>query len=173
MVAIVHPVKFQRDVSVTPRQEIAIQTTNNGSNDHQYVSFWEAPQSASPIWIALLFAILSLAKSMSELSGTSHGAAEPIPSAKLLSRATEQCLVLGGYARAREHCLEVLLVHLQSCYIRSKDSDLNLWLLMGVIIRLALKMGYHRDPAKLPKAEFSPFESEMRRRVWVRPSFFF
>lgn len=79
----------------------------------------------------------------------------------------EQCLVLGNYARAEEHCIEALLTHMQSCFLRSRDSDVNLWLLMGVIIRLAIRLGYHRDPAKIPKSKISPFDGEMRRRVWV------
>jgi hypothetical protein len=36
---------------------------------------------------------------------------------------------------------------------------------MGIIIRLAFRMGYHRDPSNL--AGISPFEGEMRRRVWL------
>ncbi len=36
---------------------------------------------------------------------------------------------------------------------------------MGVIIRLAFRMGYHRDPSRLPGV--SVFDGEMRRRVWV------
>ena len=79
----------------------------------------------------------------------------------------EQCLVLGNYARADEYCLEALLIHLQSCFLRSRDSDVNLWLLMGVVIRLAIRLGYHRDPSNLPKSSLSPFDGEMRRRVWV------
>jgi hypothetical protein len=36
---------------------------------------------------------------------------------------------------------------------------------MGTIIRLAIRMGYHREPSKTPG--ISPFDAEMRRRVWV------
>ncbi|KAB5580338.1 fungal-specific transcription factor domain-containing protein [Coniochaeta sp. 2T2.1] len=144
---IVHPVKFQRE----------------------YALFWECPESTSPLWTGLLFSILSLSASMHELSGPRNDPEKDmIPSAKLLSACTEQCLVLGKYATAREYSLEVLLIHMQSCYLRSKDSDLNMWFLMGIIIRLAFRLGYHRDPSKLttsPKP--SPFEGEMRRRVWA------
>jgi hypothetical protein len=143
--AILHPVKFQRE----------------------YASFWDAKESAPPLWVGLLFAVLSLSAGMAELSDTGSGTDQSAPSAKVLSRCTEQCLVLGRYASAQEYSLEVLLIHLQSCYLGSKDSDLNLWFLMGIIIRLALKLGYHRDPTKLPTARLSPFDGEMRRRVWV------
>lgn len=143
--AIIHPAKFQQE----------------------YASFWEAPGSTNPIWVGLLFATLSVAASVSELSSTTHGSEHTVPSTMSLSKCTEQCLVLGKYATAREYSLEVLLVHLQSCYFRCQDSDLNLWFLMGIIIRLALKLGYHRDPSKLSSPKLSPFDSEMRRRVWA------
>lgn len=39
-----------------------------------------------------------------------------------------------------------------------------LWILSGVAIRLARKMGLHRDGMRLG---LSPFETEMRRRLWV------
>jgi hypothetical protein len=36
-----------------------------------------------------------------------------------------------------------------------------------MVIRLAVRRGYHRDPSKLPAARLSPFAGEMRRRIWV------
>lgn len=45
------------------------------------------------------------------------------------------------------------------------SSTTQLWLELGTIIRLALRMGYHRDPDGLPS--ISIFEGEMRRRVWL------
>lgn len=45
------------------------------------------------------------------------------------------------------------------------SSTTQLWLELGTIIRLALRMGYHRDPDGLP--DVSVFEGEMRRRVWL------
>lgn len=37
------------------------------------------------------------------------------------------------------------------------------WVLNGTIVRIAIKMGYHRDGEAL---KLSPFETEMRRRIW-------
>ena len=37
------------------------------------------------------------------------------------------------------------------------------WVLSGTIVRIATKMGYHRD-GELPN--LNPFETEMRRRIW-------
>ncbi|KAM0253105.1 hypothetical protein ACHAQJ_007427 [Trichoderma viride] len=37
------------------------------------------------------------------------------------------------------------------------------WVISGVIVRIAQKMGYHRDGSQL---NLNPFETEMRRRIW-------
>jgi Fungal specific transcription factor domain len=57
------------------------------------------------------------------------------------------------------------MIHLQSCYFNNDSLPVDLWFEMGTIIRLAFRMGYHRDPSKL--AGISPFDGEMRRRVWL------
>jgi Fungal specific transcription factor domain len=44
------------------------------------------------------------------------------------------------------------------------DEQLRLWLSLGVILRVALKMGLHRDPSNF--SFITPFEAEMRRRIW-------
>ena len=41
----------------------------------------------------------------------------------------------------------------------------ELWVLFGVIMRQALRMGYHRDPGRLQNVTI--FEGEMRRRCWA------
>jgi hypothetical protein len=42
---------------------------------------------------------------------------------------------------------------------------LGVWALAGVVIRLAMRMGYHRDPMAYP--ELSALQGEMRRRIWT------
>jgi hypothetical protein len=74
-------------------------------------------------------------------------------------------MVLGRYATANTHALEALLLHLQSCFLSHDQDPLNMWFEMGTIIRLAVRMAYHRDPSNL--AGVSPFNGEMRRRVWL------
>ncbi|KAF4464113.1 hypothetical protein FALBO_9054 [Fusarium albosuccineum] len=140
---ILHPAKFQQE----------------------YEAFWESPESTSTVWIGLLFSVLSLAASICEFTGT--GPQNLIPPAKYLSKKTQECLILGKYVQADAYGVEALLVHLGSCYMRIKDSDINLWFLMGTMVRLAISKGYHRDPSKLSGPRLSPFEGEMRRRVWV------
>ncbi|KAK5996750.1 Transcription factor lepE-like protein [Cladobotryum mycophilum] len=39
------------------------------------------------------------------------------------------------------------------------------WMTMGTVVRMAMFMGLHRDPDNFPA--LSPFEAEMRRRLWA------
>ncbi|KAJ4245279.1 hypothetical protein NW762_014149 [Fusarium torreyae] len=133
----------------------------------QYGAFWDSPSETPTIWIALLFALLSLSAGVHELSGMNQSPQAPIPSSKILSQRTQQLLVLGNYIAAKEHAVEALLLHLVGCWLRAKVSDTNLWFLMGKVVQLAISKGYHRDSTKMLDSNISPFDGEMRRRVWV------
>jgi hypothetical protein len=76
-----------------------------------------------------------------------------------------QCLVHGRYTRCPPYTIETLLLYLDTEYLRCEDGDIQTWILLGVILRLALHMGYHRDACHF--ILFSPFQGEMRRRVWA------
>jgi hypothetical protein len=78
---------------------------------------------------------------------------------------TVQCLLLGRFTSANAYALEALLLHLQSCFLTDSNSQVQLWFKMGTVVQLAFRMGYHRDPSKLP--DVSCFDGEMRRRVWL------
>jgi hypothetical protein len=47
----------------------------------------------------------------------------------------------------------------------NEETQKNSWVLLGMIVQLALRAGYHRDPSHFP--EISPFDGEMRRRTWA------
>ncbi|KAI8961306.1 hypothetical protein F5Y11DRAFT_348585 [Daldinia sp. FL1419] len=130
----------------------------------EYASFWESPLTAPPLWIALLFAVLSVSVSLRRISNVKEpdGLTPPVD---ILQQRAVQCLVLGRYATANAHALEAFLLHIQSCFFSHGGSPVDLWFEMGTIIRLAFRMGYHRDPGNLKG--ITPFDGEMRRRVWV------
>jgi Fungal specific transcription factor domain len=136
--------------------------TSNSSR--QYEAFRESPLTTSPLWIALLFTILSITVSLRRFSNPTDLDAS-FPSPKTLQQRAVQCLLLGGYATANTHALEALFLHIQSCFLSHDFEPVDLWFEMGTIIRLAIRMAYHRDPSKL--AGISPFDGEMRRRVWL------
>lgn len=47
---------------------------------------------------------------------------------------------------------------------RRHDSPRFVWMMVGLTIRMAISLGLHRDGSNFPN--LSPFEIEMRRRVW-------
>ncbi|KAI0853649.1 hypothetical protein F5Y00DRAFT_250813 [Daldinia vernicosa] len=142
VLGIIHPDKFQSE----------------------YASFWESPFTTPPLWVALLFSVLSVSVSLRKVSNIR----EPeglIPHISILQQRALQCLVLGRYATANAHALEAFILHIQSCFFSNEGNPVDLWFEMGTIIRLAFRMGYHRDPNNL--TGISAFDGEMRRRVWV------
>lgn len=85
-----------------------------------------------------------------------------------------QALVTGQYQKARPYSVEAVLLYGVCKYMQKEeldtDPDRDAWVIMGVGARLAMRMGYHRDPRHL--AKISPFEGEMRRRTfWVMMAF--
>jgi hypothetical protein len=82
-----------------------------------------------------------------------------------LRRSTE-CLVLSEYAAApSSHTIEALLFNVQAEFVRHPDAQPGVWVLAGVATRIAMRMGLHRDPDHY--RQISPFQGEMRRRVWA------
>ncbi len=131
----------------------------------QYESFWAAPSKAPVLWIALLFSILSMAAIFSRRPGSDG---DSIPPVQTLQQRTAECLILGRFATANSYALEAFLLHLQSRFLTGANSSsghVEVWFEMGTAIRLAFRMGYHRDPSRMPG--ISPFDAEMRRRVWL------
>ncbi|KAF4950762.1 hypothetical protein FGADI_7958 [Fusarium gaditjirri] len=133
----------------------------------QYESFWDSPSETPPEWIALLLALLSLSAGVYEISGMARSSQFQIPYSKALSKKTQECLLLSNYTAANEHAVEAFLLLLVECWLRAKVSDTGLWFLMGKVVQLAICKGYHRDSAKVSGARISPFDGEMRRRVWM------
>ncbi|PHH93016.1 hypothetical protein CDD83_2126 [Cordyceps sp. RAO-2017] len=57
--------------------------------------------------------------------------------------------------------LQALIFYLYS--LQGRYDRHALWILSGTVVRIAQKMGFHRDGEQL---DLDPFEIEMRRRVW-------
>lgn len=76
-----------------------------------------------------------------------------------------QCLILADYTKPFPYVIETLALHLHGEFSQAKETDVGVWILVAVITRLAMRMGYHRDSKMFPN--ISPFDGEMRRRVWT------
>ena len=78
---------------------------------------------------------------------------------------TAQCLLLADFTKPINYMIETMILHLHGEYARSREAEVGVWVLVGMIVRLAMRMGYHRDPKYFPN--ITPFQGEMRRRVWT------
>ena len=121
----------------------------------RYQTFWINPSEAPVLWTSILFSICHIAKNTLTVGKSDLDRRFEIASA--------HCLAIGQYFRPKPHAVESLLLFLQAqCWIGLGISH-DMSLMFGVLIRLATRMGYHRDPSNF---HLSPFEGEMRRRTW-------
>ncbi|RFU25920.1 hypothetical protein B7463_g10414, partial [Scytalidium lignicola] len=138
---IVHPKKFQRE----------------------YKNFWTNMEATPIAWMGLLFSILRISVDLLLLSGVTLPFNQSTV-AQLRTR-TIECISSTHPSRPTPHLLETLLLHIEAEFISSPDSRVDTWMLTSTAVRVALHNGLHRDPS-LHKG-ISPFEAEMRRRLWL------
>jgi Fungal specific transcription factor domain len=88
--------------------------------------------------------------------------------AKLIRRyayATQRCLIRMGVLRTTDLIILTALL----LYVLALRYDLDpqtVWNLSGILTRTAQRIGLHRDHDNALGSQLSPFEREMRRRVW-------
>ena len=66
------------------------------------------------------------------------------------------CLILADYMQPHEFLIEALSLHLYAEYVSSRDAKSSVWVLIGTISRLAMRMGYHQ-PSQ-PTLKSTPFQ---------------
>ncbi|KAM6509733.1 hypothetical protein FALCPG4_017381 [Fusarium falciforme] len=76
-----------------------------------------------------------------------------------------QCLIKAQFAKGGPDIMETLVHYIVIENNLNKDSNIRVWLLMGNIVQIAFRMGYHRDPRHFKS--LSPYQGEMRRRMWA------
>jgi len=129
----------------------------------QYESFWISPASTSFLWISILFSTLAMAI-LNDIPQVGEEAA--FAQQRFYTTKAMQCLVAGEYFRAKPLAVEALVMYTLIRVSERKDSDPYLWSFFSVAVRLAQRMGYHRDPAQINSSGITPFQAEMRRRTW-------
>ncbi|KAL2414890.1 Zn(2)-C6 fungal-type transcription factor mpsB [Exophiala dermatitidis] len=138
------------------------------SFQRQYEQFWRTPLETSPLWISILFSVCCVSATLTEAVGSEQSTPEdegrPSPRMAFLT-AAGQCLQLGGYVRPKKYAVEALAVYAQCAYMATMDPSREVGALMGILVRLAYRSGYHRDPSHFP--HLGVFEGEMRRRTWA------
>ncbi|KAK3984298.1 fungal-specific transcription factor domain-containing protein [Cladorrhinum sp. PSN332] len=158
---------------------------------HQQLrNHWQDPSKTPIMWLGLLYSILCLAM----LSYHKVGDEPPEWKGRTLELADEyrlrtvQCLIAGDYTKPTEYTVETMMLYAFCEYSSRWDADLGLWLIISLVTRVALRMGYHRDAKWFPTS-ITPFQAvcvfpwsllfnvaplladdsiqEMRRRTWA------
>lgn len=133
----------------------------------QYDAHWMNPGATSVVWLGLCYAMMTLALQSYDRAGDEppeyRGRARELSHEYRLL--TAQCILLADITQPIAQLLETLVLHVQAEYGRSRDAEPGVLLLTSLCVRLAMRMGYHRDPG--PYTSITPFMGEMRRRVWT------
>ncbi|KFX89806.1 hypothetical protein O988_08483 [Pseudogymnoascus sp. VKM F-3808] len=137
----------------------------------EYDNFWENTSGAPIMWICLLFTIMCLGE-LHQHSQTPMGNTQipifddsPTSSVNIFRERIVQCLMLGRYTKGGPYVVESLLQYCMIEHFLRQDAQFEIWILLGMLIPISLRMGLHRDPKHF--SEISPFAGEMRRRVWA------
>ncbi|KAL4786576.1 fungal-specific transcription factor domain-containing protein [Aspergillus varians] len=139
----------------------------------EYEAFWKCPAETSIIWLGLLFTIMCLAaqfqrsKFDSGLQPMVSTKRDPQTMVEVFRAKIVQCLILGKYHKGGPYVLETLMLYFTCEHFLCNDAEIGIWLLLGIIVQLAMHMGFHRNPEHFQNQEMSPFTGEMRRRVWA------
>lgn len=150
---------------------------HSGQFQRAYEAFWKEPSGTSLLWISTLFSVLSTAvfQQASKAAGCEGlGVAgiqddEAKERIELYSSMAYRCLLAGEHLLGNPHSVEAALLFVVHLVLQKRDRDPMCWHTFSTAIRLAQRMGYHRDPSYLNRnnnLKISPFEAEMRRRNW-------
>ncbi|KAK3696142.1 hypothetical protein LTR37_018113 [Vermiconidia calcicola] len=130
----------------------------------EYRRFWRDSKGTPTMWLGLLYAIMSLAASfgLRDTDPSSPQAQAVLADVNKYHSLAASAAVLADFTKPKEYTIECLILY--AAGLRSNNAFVNVWLMIGLVVRLALRMGYHRDPSHYPK--ITVFQGEMRRRVW-------
>ncbi|KAH8657658.1 fungal-specific transcription factor domain-containing protein [Xylariales sp. PMI_506] len=134
----------------------------------QYNRFWENPSTAPISWFALLYSIFCLAAQFqtTTLGVPGRSIQQNSPDTILYYREkVVQCLISSQYAKGGPFIVETLIHYVIIENSLRRDANPGVWLLLGNVVQIAIRMGHHRDPHHFKS--LSPYEGEMRRRTWA------
>lgn len=120
-----------------------------------------------PAWLGQIYAVLCLAMHSYYKTGDEppEYRGKSLILANKYRSLTAQCLLRADFLKPVSHIIETLILHLHGEFANNRDAEVGIWVLVGIIVRLAMRMGYHRDSKLFPNV--TPFQGEMRRRIWT------
>ncbi|KAJ5923432.1 hypothetical protein N7454_008677 [Penicillium verhagenii] len=126
----------------------------------EYDRFWENPAGAHIMWVGKFYGAMSLA-----LMFQTDGVENRNELITRFDQKVHQCLVLGRYQDCPPDTIETICFTLSTQFNQIGDGEVNSLIILGILARLAQRMGYHRDASHFP--DITPYQGEMRRRVWA------
>ncbi|KAM0427182.1 hypothetical protein ACHAPT_007609 [Fusarium lateritium] len=119
------------------------------------------------MWIGLLFSIMSVSMFLQQQDVGASGLSttESQETLETYRTLTIHCLVAEDYLRSTRFTIETLTLHFALDQNISLDTSVGTWVLMGVVVRVAMRMGLHRDPSHW--STIRPLQAELRRRIWM------
>ncbi|KAL5416183.1 hypothetical protein PMIN03_002222 [Paraphaeosphaeria minitans] len=133
----------------------------------QYDNHWMNPNDTPVIWLGLVFAMTCIALQSYTRAGDEppEYRGQSWAMSKEYREYTAQCLAAADITSPITNMLETMILHTYADYARSRDSQAGMIVSTSIIVRLAMRMGLHRDSG--PYAGITAFQGEMRRRVWA------
>ncbi|KAI9738094.1 MAG: hypothetical protein M1818_005522 [Claussenomyces sp. TS43310] len=132
----------------------------------EYINHWNDPKKTKIVWLGLLFAILHCAEVSYEESGEpSVWDQYDVPRPADFKALIVQCLIASDYTNPIAYTVETLMLYIQFDGTTPPDLSIETPLILGTTIRLAMRMGIHRNSNGYPG--LTPFQDEMRRRLWA------
>jgi hypothetical protein len=125
----------------------------------QLRNHWQDPSKTPIMWLGMLYSVLCLAM----LSYHKVGDEPPEWKGRSLDLAAEyrvrtvQCLIAGDYTKPVEYTVETMMLYVFGEFSSRWDADYGLWLVASLIVRTAMRMGYHRDAKWFPS--ITPFQA--------------
>lgn len=133
----------------------------------EYDRHWLHPEDTPCIWLGSVYAMMCIALQSYTRAGDEppeyHNKSWEM--SKEYGDLTAQCVIMADITQPITGMLETLILHIHAEYARSRDAEVGILISTGIIVRLAMRQGLHRDPGPYPG--ISVFQGEMRRRVWA------
>jgi hypothetical protein len=102
---------------------------------------------------------------LAELSSAEEAGQAPPEIAGRYKLRTIQCLISANYTFPVGYTVETLMLYMDGEWMVSRDPNIEASIILGLAVRLAMRMGIHRDSKVF--SHISPFRAEMRRRLWA------
>ena len=117
------------------------------------------------MWLALLYAMLCLGLFYTHRdSGNRSPPSSFKESISKFRSLASSAIVLADYTKPQAYTLQALLLFVGYESFADGEGQVRPWILGGLVIWLALRIGYHRDSSHYPT--ITPYEGEIRRRIW-------